>query len=690
MIHYSEFEWAKVNKDTYYSNRYHKRVYKFIMTMDTETTSCFYSDGEWKQFDYSWNDDYLHGIQHGTLTYIWMVSIDANVYYGRTVKELRIFMDTLNECFEYPAMCYVHNLAYDFQMTRGEVPYTNVFARKERKPIKCEYGNTEFRCSYFLTQMSLARAGERFTKLKKLKGELDYEKVRAPHTKLTRREKLYCEYDCLVLQQVILAYAKKYGGVFEIPLTQTGEVREVLKSIVKGHVKYHELCRKLTPSTIVYKKLKFVFSGGDTHANPLHEGIVKSNIKSNDFSSAHPSHFLFDKYPMTSFVKVRSTVSLAKLKEAYPFEQYAIIADLRYKNIESKDGCHSYFSGHKCKNLVNEIYDNGRIYSADSLDITLTEIDIMIAEMVYDIGDVDFIGDVYVSKKEYLPKELIDLTLAFYVPKTQLKGVKGHEDYYLNSKQMLNGIYGMCATDILSAEVSYSNSWHVDKLTDDIIAEKLERMRNSRNTRLAYQWGVWTPLYTRLYLWQCITKIGKDEIYHDTDCIHYEGDYDWVFEEFNAMILDKLVKAEDYFNVPRGTFSPQDARGNAHPIGIFESEPSQEKFVSLGAKKYAVVSGGKLNITVSGVNKKSALDTSLEGTALTRIEDFKDGWVFDKRHSGRKVREYIDEPVTMIIDGIEYVQNTGFCLYPTTYTLGVTNEYDELCQYVQNAMHEVI
>ena len=696
MIYWKDFNWDKINHDIYYSNHYHDYIYKFIITFDTEVASLFRHNGEWVAYDYEWRDDYVHDIDHASIVYIWQLGIDHWRFYGRTLDELKEFIDVLNSHLEYKAIGFVHNLAYDFQMTRGHLDYTNVFARKPREPLKCELGQIELRCSYMLTRKSLDNAGKNYTKLKKLVGELDYNVVRYPHTKMTRREKLYCEYDLAVLQQVVQSFAIKYGGVGEIPLTQTGEVRHVLKRMVRGNDKYLHLCQKLVPSVKIYKMLKEVFSGGDTHASCLHQGYVMPNVKSKDFSSAHPSHWIFDKFPMTTFCKVRPP-QFVYLDKHYPMDKYAYLINVTFSHMISKNGVHTYISAHKCKHADIIEYDNGRVYEANTITITCTEIDLQIISWVYDYNADDvIINEMYISEKDYLPKPLIDLTLLFYRQKTELKGVEGMESEYMNGKQQLNGIYGMSATDNMTADITYDTDWHIKEINDNIMAEKLDKMRKSRNTNLAYQWGVWTPLYTRLYLWEVIKEIGIDEIYHDTDCVHHVGDYDKIFEDFNKKILKKIYDAEEYWNVPHGTFTAKDKNGHEHPIGIFEAEPNQKYFKTLGAKKYCLIDEkDKLHITVSGVNKKSALATTdkdgkaIKGTALTNINQFKDGFVFDIYHSGRKIREYIDTPVSIEVDGYKYTQNTGIVLYPTTYTLGVTDEYQQLCDYVNSCEHFV-
>ena len=45
-------------------------------------------------------------------------------------------------------------------------------------------------------------------------------------------------------------------------------------------------------------------------------------------------------------------------------------------------------------------------------------------------------------------EDFVKLILKLYSDKTTLKGVPGQEEYYLQSKKLLNSCYGMCATNI--------------------------------------------------------------------------------------------------------------------------------------------------------------------------------------------------------------------------------------------------
>ena len=92
-----------------------------------------------------------------------------------------------------------------------------------------------------------------------------------------------------------------------------------------------------------------------------------------------------------------------------------------FKNIKSKY-YNNFISYSKCRNIKNGRYDNGRVVSADELEITLTDIDFKIILESYS-GTYEIIES-YFSTYKYLPKKFIDFILEKYVVKTKLKNVE--------------------------------------------------------------------------------------------------------------------------------------------------------------------------------------------------------------------------------------------------------------------------
>jgi hypothetical protein len=72
--------------------------------------------------------------------------------------------------------------------------------------------------------------------------------------------------------------------------------------------------------------------------------------------------------------------------------------------------------------------------------ITLTEVDMSIINGVYEYSHIE-ISNLKISRKGYLPIEIIKSIIELYKKKTELKGVKGKEQEYLVSKGLLNSCY---------------------------------------------------------------------------------------------------------------------------------------------------------------------------------------------------------------------------------------------------------
>lgn len=239
-----------------------------IYTFDIETTSYLILNG--KQLS---TEEYLNltknekeEVKNMSTMYIWQFSVNNEVYYGRTWQELENFIKRL---FFYSGnekkIVFVHNLSFEFQFLRNIFKFDEVFARKSHKVIKAtllDY-NIEFRCTYFMTNLSLAKLPDVYNlKVEKLVGELDYNKIRHSKTELTEEEMKYCKNDCLVVYEYIKKELEKYGNVKNIPITKTGHVRRELKEKTDKNYKYKDKVRKsVNTDGHIYNLLTECFAG---------------------------------------------------------------------------------------------------------------------------------------------------------------------------------------------------------------------------------------------------------------------------------------------------------------------------------------------------------------------------------------------------------------------------------------------
>lgn len=183
-------------------------------------------------FDIEFSSFYNNG-QKVSIMYEWTFSINGEVIYGRFWKDFlelcKILSNQLDLSPDRHLIIYVHNLSCEFQFIRKLFEWDNVFALKERKVC---YAITktgiEFRCSLLLSGYSLANLAKQLNKFKirKLVGDLDYNKIRTPITPLTDKELGYCINDVQIIIAYITELIIRDKGIVNIQLTKTGYVRK--------------------------------------------------------------------------------------------------------------------------------------------------------------------------------------------------------------------------------------------------------------------------------------------------------------------------------------------------------------------------------------------------------------------------------------------------------------------------------
>lgn len=668
-----------------------------ILTFDIEVTSMWLDKNTGKIiiYDKKHSEKYFNSCVSLSLCYIWQFSYNDEVYYGRDIIEFREILTKLQAC-DIHFIIYVHNLSYEFQFLQNISENWKIFARDVHKVMYCvaeEFSNIEFRCSYFLTRLSLPNWSKQLP-VKKL-NTLDYDaKLRTPKTVLTTKEMEYCEHDCLVVYEGIKEYRERYEHIERIPLTQTGEVRRILRERVCKNKSLQKHLVELIPDVFLYRQLKVTFAGGYTHANftLANRVITCENCtgKHYDFASSYPYVMLSEKFPMTRFVDCLFDRD---------YEHYCYLLRIRIKKLDAITYNH-YISTSKCfvtsvdvtdekLDLVNGLVaDNGRVISnldkdgsRIKFDMFITEQDLTIIEETYDV-EYDVI-DCKKSRKQYLPIEIISYILELYKNKTELKDIDEQAALYTVSKQFVNSIFGMCVTDLVVDDVEFCNhTWLTHKKQFVNVSSELEdlMLKNHNRTFLYYAWGVWISAYARRNLWTCLLK-GDDGadineiIYCDTDSIFSRKDID--FSDYNNMCVQKLQAMCDYYNIDFNLTRPLDKHGVPHPIGYFCSEKDWSEFVTLGAKRYCVrESDAKLHLTVSGINKSAV------SVLKDDITNFNEDLVFDRNHKDvhKKLLTYIDDMPSFTVNEGAYDEyhsdyRFGINMRNTSYSMSITDEY---------------
>lgn len=675
---------SEINFQTHYFKKKNKAdiVNDDIMCFDIETSSAFlHKDSVTLEPYLGKSKKYYEDCKKFSICYVWQFSINDNVFWGRTLEDFKDFLQELEYYEPHKKIVYIHNFSFEFQFLINVLQFDYVFARQARKPLFAEWSTYQFRCSYFLTNMSLATwAEQRKLSVQKLVGDLDYTILRTPKTVLTVKELAYCFNDVLVMYFGLLQFKEKYGHIIDIPFTQTGEVRkEVIDRMnVSSEFKYRKRCIKLIPETIEdYALLCDCFTGGYTHSNAVHTNVVLDNVCSKDISSSYPTVMCLEKYPMTYFEET------IPCNDYFNNDNYSYIITFDVEHLRSKLW-NTWLSFSKCAKIKGYSLDNGRVLKADYVQLSLTNVDYEMFQLCYDFDNLNII-DFRISSNDYLSPTFVKYILELYGNKTTLKGIEEKEPLYMKSKQYINSMYGMMVTKNITDAIEFEEDrWKKELLNEkNFYAKIASEKKKLSKTFGAFQFGVWVTAYARRNLWKGILALDYNVAYCDTDSIKYiDCDTDF-FERYNKEIEMRENMRADMLGISRDNFCPRDKNGIPHRLGIFDDDGQYRKFKTLGAKKYCYVDNDdKLHMTVSGVRKSAV--SQLQG-----IDDFKDETVFDVEHAQKLIMTYVDDmpPITWNKGKYdEFYSNYqhGICAQPTTYSLGITDDYETILTMVQN------
>lgn len=651
---------------------------------------------------------YINNGEKSAFMYIWMfgLGLGKEIFYGRTWEEFLDLCEKLQQYFglneNRRLVIYVHNLGYEFQFMCKYFNWENVFAINERKPIKalCSYG-IEFRDSYILSGYSLANTAKNLTthKVRKMEGDLDYSLIRHQSTQLTEKELGYCSNDIEIILAYINEQIVQYEDITKIPLTNTGRVRKYVKDACyytsSNHRKsnrgkyqrYRQIMSDLTLDKSTYIQLKRAFMGGFTHSNPNHTGKTLENVSSIDLTSSYPTVMLADKFPM-SRAKELNITTVEELKKAMSL--YCLVFDLKLEGLRNTLKYESYISESKCFKMVKPVINNGRVYDAEMIQTTITDVDFNIIEKVYEWDKIS-IANVRGFVKAYLPKSIIESILNLYQDKTTLKGVEGKEVEYLLSKGMLNSVYGMCVTDVVKDEHVFNETWGIERVDVD---EKIDEYNKSKNRFLFYPWGIWVTAYARRNLWTAILNIGDDYIYSDTDSIkmlNFDKHKEYV-EKYNKHIGKKLADMMEHYKLNVELLAPKTIQGKAKPLGIWEFEGNYSHFKTLGAKRYLVKENGEFHLTVAGLSKKNGINHMVNicgGDTEQVFNIFNDDLYIPANKTGKMTHTYIDTEKEMFVVDYDGVQErvltlSGIHLEPCDFTLSISEQYNQFLRAISS------
>lgn len=641
------------------------------------------------------------------IMYIWQFQIGKDItIIGRTWEEFNHLMSMLDEVLKNEdRLCvFVHNLSYEFQFLRDDyilgkhINEESVFCVKSRTPIKflCFNDKIEFRCSYIHSNMSLDEFTDKMqVEHRKLSGiEFDYTKKRYPWTVLTEKELEYCYNDVIGLVECLYKECEIDGdNLYTLPLTSTGYVRRDIKRAIQKLP--HNYIEKQLPDYHIYTLLRESFRGGNTHASRFYSNKrIDGDIYCNDIASSYPNIMINCKFPVTPFREIEEESRNINHILSLIKKGRAVIMQIAIFNVKLRDEFWAvpYLSRDKCRNIVNAEYDNGRIIKADYIEITVTDIDFQIICNELDDECIIEVIDAYFASYGYLPDEIRNVIRYYFMQKTALKGVEDQIIFYNKMKALLNAIYGMTAQNPVKLDECYFNGEYLtglrvkDEDGDEYIlteeeaerlGENIYKMAHTKNidkSTMPYQWGVWVTAWARLRLEEAIKLCGNDFLYCDTDSVYYIGVKD--FSAYNDERIKDSTKNKAF---------AQDKNGVTHYMGVLELDKHVTSFKTMGAKKYAYIKEGKLYITIAGVSKKRGSD---ELTAWAKSHGMKDGldamredFVFNDAGGTESV--YNDTAYgIMEIDGHELYVPSNVAIKPSTYKVGLSEDYGELLSFL--------
>lgn len=667
--------------------------YNCPASFDIETSSFYNEDGEKR-----------------ACMYIWQMGFNGTVIYGRTWEEWLNCLEQLVDYLEldetHRLIIYVHNLGYEFQFIRKFFDWDKVFAIKQRRPVYALCKGLEFRCSLFLSNYALAYIGDNLLHkypVKKLVGDLDYSKLRHSKTPLTEQELAYCINDVKVVMSYIQEKIEQDGDITKIPLTNTGYVRNYCRKECffegipeedeEGRkrvlMNYRSIMKSLQiESKEEYEQMQRAFMGGFTHASALYSGKTMYDVGSADLTSSYPYAMVAQYYPMTKGEFI-GKVEDDKLFNYY-LNKYCCLFDVEFTNLKPSEEYENPLSYSRCKITGNYIVNNGRVVSADKMITTLTELDFDTVQKFYTWDSIK-VFNMRIYQRGYLPRALIIAVLDLYEKKTSLKGIEGKEIEYLVSKNMINAAFGMMVTAVVRDEYNYADEWFKELADAD---SQLADYNKNFNRFLYYGWGVWVTAHARHNLFSAIYEFKNDYVYADTDSIKGINfdDHTQYFTDYNNKVFSDLLKMCNHYKIPFSKCKPKTKNGVEKLIGVWDMEDGYEMFKTVGAKRYIYVErNGKLNLTVSGLNKKHAVPWLLEeynGDIDLIFERFGEGFFVPAGHTGKMSLTYIeDETYGTLVDyqgnvGV-YNELSSVHMEPQSYFMSLVGDYIKYLNGVQ-------
>lgn len=619
--------------------------------------------------------------------YQWAFGIGDTIVYGRYPSEL---MQVLSDIVQYTKaddnhkiVVFVHNLSYDISYLKWyilqEFGDYKILCQSPHHFISFEVLGLIFRCSYVLSNKSLEKWGNDLNiEHKKKTGLIDYDIIRYPDDELTADDWVYMFFDILSHRECIEKQLELYSDdLLSIPLTSTGYVRRVARE----HFNENPVNRRKFQSSqldcTTYALCREEFAGALVHGNINYAGeTVRGNIRHRDYTSHYPTQQKVKTAPVGAFALWSRGGTIAEALQLVP--EYCILVNIIIENARLKDKSITfpYMQESKVKagklTHLSIIADNGRIMKFEGVTrIVCTEDDLKWIYRQYDFDDYEIL-EVYRAKAGVIPKYLQDTVDEFFHGKSYYKNLlKANPDNLdialslMKSKNGLNGIYGMTATDPVREDIKMETTgeWVVTHPSEIDTKKLLGKYYNNRNSFMAYQLGVWTTSRARDELMTVIADVVgyENSLYCDTDSLFYLStpDIEQRLDEYNARLRADAERLHAFIEVD----------GKRVYYNTFEDENENiNAFRFLHAKCYAYEVEGKLKCTIAGVTAKNKARTMTREEELGGIDNLQTGFEFVECGGTRCIYTE-DVPRVEYIEGHKVEIASACIIMPTTKTL---------------------
>lgn len=622
--------------------------------------------------------------------YIWQIGINNKAFFGNTWEEFNDCLNIINSYIDYlnshkakerhkkefkaHAICFIHNIAFEWQFVRKEINVTDVFLKSLREPLYFESNNIKFLDSYQITHMSLAKLAKRYCNTQKMVGDIDYTILRnvTDGKNLTTKELKYCENDVLILCEFAEYYFNKYLSNNELIYTETSIVRHSLKKAFKDQNQItkqdiFEMYPKTFNEYLMY--MEYLFAGGWVKSSVDAFGKVLSNIKCKDITSSYPAQIAHRYYPVSKFkaIKIDSKQMLNNM-----LNRYCCIIDVTLFNVK-KATIHSIISTSKIINIDTGriLVDNGRIAEVEKVRLLMTELDWNIFNKFYEYDNFKIVINSFkIAVRGQLPPYVVSTMLDAYERKEALK-LQGKD--YFNEKCFVNMFYGCFVTKIHKFNYIYKNG--------DITKELNDYYKQIRSSVLSPFWGIWCTSWARFQELSAVHANSDCVVYGDTDSVKGYNMPDDYFNKYNTEQIEKNKKLCKKYNKNFELIKE---------LGCWDAEPTYKLFKTIGCKRYiGYDENNKLSVTIAGVPKgtlerEAGINTddknhTSEPEALKVMELLKDGQTFSNCKTNAT---YNDNEHSDIINGELMVSKSSVAINNIDFTIKVSKEYNDYIKQV--------